>query len=222
MTDTPQTLASMPSGLPDSLPVIALEGVVLLPGARVPLNVAEPEHLVLIEDAMRKGRLVAMVQPMGSDKDGIASPLFQVGCAGRIVSFSETDDGRFLVQILGVCRFTVVQDTLEPDAVRRVKPDFQKYLGDLEPHEEMRFDRARLMEILRAYFKAQGIAADWNAVQNTTSDLLISSLIMICDFEPNEKQALMEAPDFASRAGLLIALLEMACLRQSETDEMRH
>ena len=210
------------SALPDILPIFPLAGVVLLPRARLPLNIFEARYLAMVEDALGQGRLIGMIQPTSADAQHSLPPLFQIGCVGRITSFTETEDGRFLINLYGVCRFRVQEELPLQQDYRRVRPAWHDYLSDVGPPEEAEFDRARLMTTLRQYFKSHAIAADWSAVQNTTNEMLISSLAMICPLEPNEKQALLEAPDLKTRAELLIALLEMAGLPQGEVEGARH
>jgi len=209
--------------LPDVLPIFPLAGAVLLPHARLPLNIFEPRYVSMIEDVLGQGRLIGMVQPNATEgQEGTSPPIFSVGCAGRITSFNETDDGRFLIGLAGICRFSIVEELPLDKPYRRVRPDWQKYAIDLMEPEDVSYDRKRLLAVLQYYFKLHGIAADWNAVQNTPNDLLISSLVMICPLAPNEKQALLEAPDLSTLADMLIALLEMASMPQSESDGARH
>lgn len=211
-----------PSALPDSLPIFPLPGVVLLPRGRLPLNIFEPRYLAMIEDALGKGRMIGIIQPTALEAEGTVPPVYRIGCAGRITSFTETDDGRFLIGLVGVCRFAVAEELPSARGYRRVRPEWQQFLTDIGEPEEAELDRERLMGILRQYFKVQGIAADWNAVQNTSNEMLVSSLTMICPLAPNEKQALLEAPDLHTRANLLMALLEMATLPQGEAEGARH
>ena len=208
------------SSLPEQLPLFPLSGVVLLPNARLPLNIFEPRYLAMVEQALgTPSRLIGMVQPnVLEGPDNIVPTLYKVGCAGRITSFTETEDGRYLIGLTGVSRFIVAEE-LELDLPYRcAKPDWNPYHDDLVIDDEGEIDRKRLTDILESYFKTQGIAADWNAVQSTPNDMLISSLVMICPLPPNEKQALLEAPDLHSRADLLMALLEMAALPRREAE----
>jgi Lon protease-like protein len=205
--------------LPDIIPVFPLSGVVLLPGARLPLNIFEPRYLAMIEDALGQGRIIGMIQPnVPEGQETPLPPLYNVGCAGRITSFNETEDGRYLIGLTGVCRFAVAEELPMEKAYRRVKPDWKRFALDVNVVDEREIDRQRLFGILKPYFKLQGIAADWNAVQNTPNDMLISSLAMICPLAPNERQALLEAPTLHERADLLMALLEMATMPQSEAE----
>jgi len=205
--------------LPDIIPVFPLAGVVLLPGARLPLNIFEPRYLSMVEDALGQGRIIGMIQPNAPEgQENPPPPLYNVGCAGRITSFNETEDGRYLIGLTGVCRFAVAEELPMEKAYRRVRPDWKRFALDVNVADEREIDRQRLFGILKPYFKLQGIAADWNAVQNTPSDELVSSLVMICPLAPNEKQALLEAPDLHMRSEMLLALLEMASMPQREAE----
>jgi Lon protease-like protein len=204
-----------PSALPDELPIFPLAGVLLLPRGRLPLNIFEPRYVAMIDSALAKGRLVGMVQPNIADSQEPQPPIYHIGCAGRITSFTETDDGRYLISLTGICRFAVAEELPIERGFRRVKPDWQKFISDIGATDEAEIDRDKLLGILRGYFKMQNIAADWNAVQNTSNETLVSSLAMICPLASNEKQALLEAPDLVSRADMLMALLEMASMPQA-------
>lgn len=215
--------ASAPVLLPETLPIFPLANAVLLPRGRLPLNVFEPRYLALIEDVLGQGRIIGMIQPNAPEgQEGTSPPIFNVGCAGRITSFNETEDGRFLIGLTGVCRFTVAQELPLEKPYRRVVADWQKFITDIDELEDIDIDRKRLASVLQHYFKLQGIAADWNAVQNTPNDLLISSLVMICPLASNEKQALLEAPNLHTRADMLMSLLEMASMPQNEAEGARH
>jgi len=206
--------------LPDVLPLFPLSSVILLPGGRLPLNVFEPRYLTLVEDALGRGRMIGIVQP--SSDQASPQPLFQVGCAGRIVSFSETEDGRFLLTLFGVCRFRLGEEQISPAPYRTVAVHWQDFLADRHPPESPAYDRERLLSVLRPYFKAHGVNADWAALQVTPAEELIASLAMVCPLPPNEKQALLEAPSLLARADLLLTLLEMACLSQDGEEGARH
>jgi Lon protease-like protein len=215
-------LKNAPSALPEELPIFPLSGAVLLPRARLPLNIFEPRYLAMIEDALGKGRMIGMIQP-SDDEDGNDSPLYSVGCAGRVTSFNETDDGRLLIVLTGVCRFRVVNELHSSRLYRSVRPDWKPYLADLGEPEVPEIDRTHLIKLLEIYFKKNAISVDWNVVQSAPNDVLLPTLIMICPFAPNEKQALLEADSFAARASMLTTLLEMAVMPQGENEaELRH
>jgi uncharacterized protein len=208
-----------PSALPKTLPVFPLSGVVMLPHARLPLNVFEPRYLSLVQDVLgRPDRMIGIIQPSETEEQGKAPQLYKVGCAGRITSFTETEDGRFLIGLTGACRFAIGEELKTTTPYRIVRPEWQNFLYDLDQQDEGGIDRKRLIAVLQDYFRLQEIPADWNAIQNTPDDMLISSLVMICPLAPNEKQALLEAGDLQSRTEMLTALLEMAALPQAENE----
>jgi Lon protease-like protein len=215
-------LKALVASLPTELPLFPLTGAVLLPQARLPLNIFEPRYLSMVEDALGKGRLIGMIQPTTGEDSG-TPPLYSVGCAGRITSFSETDDGRFLIVLTGVCRFRVAAEQPTGKMYRSVKPDWTPYLTDLGDNEVPAIDRHRLIDLLHIYFKKNAISVDWSVVENAPDDVLISTIIMICPLAPNEKQALLEAEEFLGRAKMLETLLEMAVMPQPETEaDVKH
>ena len=222
---------SSASPLPDILPIFPLAGVILLPRAKLPLNIFEPRYLIMIEEALAtRGRMIGMVQPNipaylsegGVEQE--SPPVYAIGCAGRISSFNETDDGRLMIALTGLSRFTIGHELALDKPYRRVAPDWSRFAGDLAPAAPAVIDRARLLIVLKSYFRQHQIEADWEAVDATNDEPLISSLVMICPFAPNERQALLEAPDLTARAELMIALLEMAVLEPSNDNEggVRH
>ncbi len=197
--------------LPGVLPIFPLAGVLLLPRGRLPLNIFEPRYLAMTRDALAGPRLIGMIQPTEEERPGAAPRVYPVGCAGRMVSFSETEDGRYLITLKGLIRFAVAAELEAERGYRRVVPDFAPFRADLEP-DRGAVDRPRLMAALKAYLAIQGFSVDWTAVEGTEDERLVTSLAMICPFDPGEKQALLEAPDLGARARALISLLEMAVL----------
>ncbi len=198
--------------LPDEFPVFPLNGALLLPGGRLPLNVFEPRYLALVEDALGAGRMFGMVQPDKRLARGDNGPgLYRTGCLGRITSFSETNDGRFLITLSGLIRFTIIEEVEPARDYRRVRAAFGGYAADLrEPGARpLPFDRSDLLEALRRYFANAGVDANWEAIAAMPDAALIVSLCMACPFAPEEKQALLEAKDEAERARALLALLEI-------------
>lgn len=195
--------------LPASLPVFPLTGALLLPRGKLPLNIFERRYLNMIQDALAADRTIGMIQPAEAGS-GPVPRLFGMGCAGRITSFAETDDGRFLITLTGLCRFTVGEELATTRGYRRVVPDWGPFRADLDEETGRCLDRDRLEPGLRAYFRQCGIQANWDAIEQTPDERLIATLSMICPFEPGEKQALLEAPDVARRAEMLLALIEMA------------
>jgi uncharacterized protein len=206
--------------LPDNIPIFPLTGVLLLPGGRLPLNVFEPRYLAMAEDALCSDRLIGMIQP--SDfSDGVAPPIFSTGCAGRIISFAETDDGRYLITLLGLCRFSVVDELpIQRCGYRRVAVDWSAFRGDMEEGPVRELDRKSLMPMLQAYFRCQGLSANWEAIESTPDEKLVTMLAMICPFEPADKQALLEAATVLDRARMMVALMQLAVVDGGE--QSRH
>lgn len=225
MTQTAEKLPDYPQPdikLPETLPIFPLPGVILLPRGRMPLNIFEPRYLAMVDDAMANGRLIGMIQPSHETVSDAVPPIYNVGCVGRVISFSETEDGRYLISLFGVCRFAVNEELGLHNGYRRIRPDWSPFKDDLLGEEQDKIDRNRLFTALRGYFKTQGIMANWEAIQQTGDENLIISLTMICPFEQNEKQALLEARTLGDRARLLLTLLEMAALNKREIDSARH
>lgn len=205
--------------LPATLPVFPLPGVLLLPGGRLPLNIFEPRYLAMVRAALAGPRLIGMIQPSGAAEGGDiardvgSAPVFPIGCAGRIVAFSETEDGRYLVTLAGLIRFRVVEERpLAAGGFRVVQPDFTAFHRDLTDEGGVPLDRPALLEALKGYFARQGLKADWDAVEKASDERLVTSLAMLCPFQPSEKQALLEAPGLAERAEAMIAMLRMGAL----------
>jgi Lon protease-like protein len=197
--------------LPSEIAVFPLTGALLLPRGRLPLNIFEPRYLAMTMDALGKGRLFGMVQPDARGKPTAEGPgLYRIGCLGRISSFSETDDGRLLITLIGVARFRILEEL--PQAAggyRRVRVDYTDFVTDLLEAEPPPLDRPALLGALKPYFLARGIEANWDAVEQTPDALLVTMLSMVCPFDPPEKQALLEAAEGPERAEMLVALLRM-------------
>lgn len=199
------------SGLRSVLAIFPLSGVLLLPRGHLPLHVFEPRYRNLTEAAMGSGRVFGIIQPRQPVSDPVDddAPLYGTGCSGRIVSFAESDDGRFLITLRGVCRFRIVEELSLIDGYRRVRPDFAPFQHDLKPADGV-VDRERMLAAVRRYLDTRDMGADWSGVEKASDEALVTALAMACPFEPNEKQALLECPDLTARADMLIALLQMA------------
>jgi Lon protease-like protein len=207
--------------LPAELPIFPLTGVLLLPRGRLPLNIFEPRYLAMFDDALSGSRMVGMIQPslVKDDPAESASPadLYGIGCAGRITSFSETGDGRYMVALDGVARFRVTEELPLHRGYRRVIPDWTPFAVDLT-EEDAVIDRARLVDLLQAYFRRQQLSVNWDAIGHAPDERLLTSLAMVCPFEPSEKQALLEADCLSDRARLMMTLLEIAIAGDGEND----
>ena len=196
--------------LPQTLPIFPLTGVLLLPRSALPLNVFEPRYLEMVDDALSGGRLVGMIQPTESEETVLRPKLSQIGCAGRIISYRETEDNRYLITLEGVCRFQVREEVSVLSAYRQVACDFAPFAGDLAQSEDGDFPRERLLQALKDYLSRREMKADWKSVMSAPAESLVNALAMMCPFEPAEKQALLEAPSWLERVSTLVALLEIA------------
>jgi len=196
--------------LPPALPIFPLTGVLLLPHGRLPLNIFEPRYLAMVSDALPWPRLIGMVQPQEGRGDAGEPPVYPVGCAGRIVHFSETDDGRYVMQLVGAARFRIAGELQMQRGYRLVRADWAPFRADLAPPAEGGFDRERMFRALKPFLKRHKIEIDWAAAAKAPDDALVTMLAMGCPFQPSEKQALLEVETLAGRATLLTALLEMA------------
>ena len=206
--------------LPASLPVFPLGGVLLLPYGRLPLNIFEQRYLAMTDDALRSERLIGIIQPTSEVEGQQKVPsLYKTGCAGRITAFSETDDGRYLVTLLGICRFDVEHEVDSTRGYRRVVPNWEPFRSDVVKRDKFDIDKERLLVALRGYFEKKTIDADWEAINRMNNVQLITTLAMICPFNATEQQALLVAEKIEDRASTMISLLEMA---SHEGDGIKH
>ncbi len=197
--------------VPEVFPVFPLSGALLLPRGKLPLNIFEARYLAMTEDALAAGRMLGMVQPDPNRPRGATGPgLYRVGCLGRLSSFSETDDGRYLITLTGVTRFTIIEELAIGRGYRRVRSDTAAFAADLQPPPDATaFDRDSLLQALRTYFHRRGFEANWDAIGQMSGEMLVTTLSMVCPFEAAEKQALLEAATLDDRAAALLALLQM-------------
>ncbi len=204
---------------PDILPVFPLPGALLLPRARLPLHLFEPRYLQMLDDTLKTDhRLIGMVQPFeGPDKE---SQLHSIGCAGRLTAFSETEDGRYMITLSGMSRFRIKEEVEGFTPYRRCEVSWDGFGRDLGPAEkDGDFDRDAFMALLERFFTDQGLKTDWESLSEAEDELLINSLSMLCPFEPEDKQALLEAPSLGTRRETLVTLIEFA-LRGGNAEEL--
>ncbi|RKF12954.1 ATP-dependent protease [Roseovarius spongiae] len=197
--------------LPEVIPIFPLPGALLLPRACLPLHLFEPRYLVMLEDALKTPeRAIGMIQPnVTPGRDGAG--LHAIGCMGRVTQFSETEDGRYMITLTGVSRFRLGEEIEGFTPYRRAQVSWTGFERDLGPHEDdPGFDRPRLMSLLRQFFAARDLNTDWESLEQADDELLINSLSMLLGFEPEDKQALLEAPSLSTRRETLVTLIEYA------------
>ncbi|MCR9085509.1 MAG: LON peptidase substrate-binding domain-containing protein [Rhodobacteraceae bacterium] len=206
--------------LPDSIPLFPLPGALLLPRARLPLHIFEPRYLAMLDDTLKTShRLIGMIQPRevpgSSDRK-----LHAIGCSGRLTAFSETEDGRYMITLSGASRFRI---TREVDGFTPyIRADiawsgFERDLGAVEKDTD--FDRKAFLDLLQRFFEAKGLSTDWDSLKEAENELLINSLSMLCPFDHEDKQALLEAPSLTTRRETLVTLIEFA-LRGGNNEEV--
>ncbi len=200
------------SNLPETIPVFPLMGALVLPRARLPLNIFEPRYLQMIDDVLKTDhRLIGMIQTRDVPSDIGDPPLHKIGCAGRITSFTETDDGRYLISIKGICRYRIREchKGFSPYLTADVNwAGFERDLGSEQVDSS--FDRPKFLKLLEAYFEATELQTDWDDLKEAPTEMLINSLSMMCPFAPEEQQALLESPCIKTRRETVATLMEFA------------
>ena len=216
------------SDLPQVIPVFPLPGALLLPRSRLPLQLFEPRYLAMFEDVLKTpDRLIGMIQPdprfSGAEDEAKGPPLHLIGCAGRVTQFSETEDGRYMITLAGVSRFRLREEVAGFVPYRRASVDWAGFEQDLAREEERDpgFDRATFLTLLDKYFRAKSLDTDWETLEKAEDEMLINSLSMLLGFDPEDKQALLEAPSLTTRRETLVTLIEYALRGGDETGELQ-
>jgi uncharacterized protein len=204
-----------PRDCPAVIPMFPLPGALLLPRGQMPLNIFEPRYLAMVDDAFRTDRMIGMIQP---DADGGGTPLvpklYRVGCAGRITQFAETGDGRYLITLVGVARFRVVEELSTTTPYRQCRVEFESYAADFTPRAgEDEVDRAGVLKALKDFVAAADARVDWKGIDQAPNEALVNALCMMSPFGAREKQALLEAQNLKARAEVLIAITEIELAR---------
>lgn len=211
-----------PDDLPSLIPVFPLQGCILLPRSTLPLNIFEQRYLQMVNDALAKERVVGIVQPgghvdEGESPEGKTCALRQTGGVGRITAYSETDDGRILITLTGIARFDIQEEQSSSLPYRMCHVTYEPYARDfIRGDGQEAVDWERLLRILRTYLDARKLSADWSSIERSPAELLVNTLSMISPYGPEEKQALLEAPDLKERAEVLMTLAQMELARPDD------
>jgi Lon protease-like protein len=210
------------SDLPPTIAVFPLPGALLLPRSRLPLHIFEPRYLQMIDDALKSDhRLIGMVQPR-AQKAGDGRQLQTIGCAGRVTQLSETEDRRYMITLSGVSRYRITREVTGFQPYLQADVSWEGFDRDLgRPEKDEDFDRPDFLDLLRRYFEAQELSTDWDSLKDADEELLINSLSMLCPFEPEEKQALLEAPSLVTRRETVATLMEFALARGDDEERMQ-
>jgi Lon protease-like protein len=200
--------------LPQLIPIFPLDGALLLPGGELPLQIFEPRYLNMVDDVMAGDRVIGMIQTKGGDRQ--RPTLADVGCLGRITSYAETADGRYLITLTGVCRFRPGEELNLATPYRQVRAGYESFEDDLasdnEKAEAPEEIRDRFAKALKRYLNHRELDIDWETATTAPLEPLVNSLAMGLPFDPAEKQALLEAPHLTDRFQALTTLLEIDCL----------
>ncbi len=199
--------------LPDVVPLFPLNKVLLLPRAKLPLNLFETRYLHMFDYSMANGRCIGMVQPKqisGSNYNKKNPEIYQIGCAGYVTAFSQTHDNRYEIILKGLCRFNIKSELRLQNGFRRAKVEWKKFKNDFKTDSlSDKKKRKDFLVILKPFLKKMSITADWQAVEVSSDEDLVNSIAMGCPFDQNEKQALLQAKCLDDRLDVLISLINM-------------
>ena len=197
------------SDLPSKLAVFPLTGAVLFPQTQLPLNIFEPRYIQMIDEVLSSpNRIMGMIQPNLSKDDPNSKNLKKVGCAGRISSFSETGDGRYLVTLTGIARFEVDQELDTTTPYRQAMANFENYKDDLKPANTENIDRKSLLVLIKKYLEQKNLLIDWEFIEQSPTEQLINYSGVLVPFEPEEKQLLLETKTLTDRCKVLESLFQ--------------
>ena len=208
-----------PGDLAEVIPVFPLPGALLLPRGQMPLNIFEPRYVAMVDDALAGGRLIGMIQPDPTHRKSDVNPkLYRIGCVGRITQFGETGDGRYLIELTGIARFTIAEELAVTTPYRQCRIDCAPFADDFVARKgEDAVDRKALLSALASFLKANDLKADWDGIENAPNEALVNALAMMSPYGAAEKQAMLEAPDLKTRAEILVAVTEIE-LAKAQTE----
>jgi len=195
------------NNLPKEIPIFPLSNFIIFPKTTVPLNIFEPRYIEMIDDVMKGRRIIGMIQPRKSNQS--IPELYKVGCAGKIISFNETEDGRYLIVLSGISRFKIIEELKTPKLYRKCKVDFEDFFYDLdEKNEEIKFsDLELIFKNLKSLFIKQGYNIDWKELEKQNLNQTINTLAMASPFSLEEKQVLLETINLNERKKKLEQIL---------------
>jgi|TARA_B100001093_G_C26794751_1_gene1000601 Lon protease-like protein len=196
--------------LPKKIPIFPLSNFIIFPKTTVPLNIFETRYIEMINDSMRTNKFIGMIQPkINKDNDIIEPELHQVGCLGKITSFKETDDGRYLIDLKGILRFQIIKEIQNNKKYREYEINFDDYLQDLtNKKEDLKFsDLELIFKDLKSLFEKKGFIINWKNLEKQSLDETINALAMASPFSLEEKQVLLEAKNLDLRKNKIAEIL---------------
>ena len=208
--------------LPNTIPIFPLQGVVMFPDTYLPLNIFEPRYLKMIDHAIsNEHRLIGMIQPQNSNESAEKMTFYKVGCAGKIIKFEETDDNRYLITLKGLSRFNLVSEKTNDKNFREANINWENFKKDLNITDESS-DFTTLKLTLKKYFKSKNIKANMDAIDTFNDYNFVDQITMICPFENNEKQLLLETASISKREKLLQTILDSYITEENISDINKH
>ena len=199
--------------LPKTIPLFPLNKVLLLPRAKLPLNLFENRYLHMLDYALANNRIIGMIQPKEKvlkDSDIKSPKLYDVGCSGRVTAFSETNDSRYELILKGVCRFRIIKEKKLTNGFRSANVEWEEYRKDFNALSLLGQKKRKDFEsLLKIFLEKISINADWDMVQTTNDEDLVNMISMCCPFDVSEKQALLEAKTLDERLDVLTSLMQM-------------
>ena len=195
--------------LPKTIPVFPISNFIIFPKTTVPLNIFEPRYIQMINESMKSNKLIGMVQPKSSSTNQSIPILHEVGCLGKITSFKETEDGRYLIELRGLIRFKIIKEIESSKKFREYEIDFQEFFDDLEEkNEEIKYsDLELIFKDLKSLFKKRGFIINWKELEKQSLNETINALAMASPFTLEEKQALLEAENLNIRKNKIADIL---------------
>ena len=194
--------------LPEQIPVFPLSNFIIFPETTTPLNIFEPRYIQMVDDAMKSHRIIGMIQPKKKDK---IPSLYDIGCAGKITSFHEAEDGRYLIVLVGISRFKIVEEIKNQKLYRECSINFKDFYKDLEEKdEEIKFsDLELIFKKLKSFFTKEGYIINWKELEKQSLDQTINTLAMASPFSLEEKQVLLETVNLDERKKKLEEILSI-------------
>ncbi len=195
--------------LPAQIPVFPLSNFIIFPKATVPLNIFEPRYIDMINDSMKSSKTVGMIQPKSSTSGNNVPELHEVGCLGKITSFKETEDGRYLIELKGLIRFENIKELKTEKKYRILNVNYENFIQDLKSEkEDLKFsDLELIFKDLKSLFEKRGFIINWKALEKQSLDETINALAMASPFSLEEKQVLLEAKNLDMRKNKIAEIL---------------
>ena len=195
--------------LPAQIPVFPLSNFIIFPKATVPLNIFEPRYIDMINDSMKSSKTVGMIQPKSSASGNNVPELHEVGCLGKITSFKETEDGRYLIELKGLIRFENIKELKTEKKYRILNVNYENFIQDLKSEkEDLKFsDLELIFKDLKSLFEKRGFIINWKALEKQSLDETINALAMASPFSLEEKQVLLEAKNLDMRKNKIAEIL---------------